>query len=205
MKTSLNLRSVATKTSRFRMAGLFIPIVVAAILFATPAASADPWQLPLPYALGLNGAPIVYSVPEAIPSLEVTFWYSTFPGDPVDLLSWTPTWGYVSGDPTDQVIGLAYAGGTCVMGVIYPANTDNVCSVELTAFLPDEVDYGDFGISYITLTPYAVDALTGLPGLNIPGTKDVQVNDDPEPGTILLLGTGLLGMAGVIRRKLRRA
>jgi hypothetical protein len=33
---------------------------------------------------------------------------------------------------------------------------------------------------------------------------NVEIGDTPEPGTLLLFGSGLLGLAGTLRRKLRR-
>lgn len=35
------------------------------------------------------------------------------------------------------------------------------------------------------------------------GSADVNVTQTPEPGTLGLLGTGLVGLAGMVRRKLR--
>jgi len=38
-----------------------------------------------------------------------------------------------------------------------------------------------------------------------PGTSKPQPLSTPEPGSLMLLSTGLMGIAGVLRRKLRRA
>jgi len=62
-------------------------------------------------------------------------------------------------------------------------------------------------------TPLFPGGIIGLSAVtdadeNIQGTEpigvDVTVNDVPEPGTLLLLGSGMLGLAGVVRRKLSR-
>ncbi len=45
----------------------------------------------------------------------------------------------------------------------------------------------------------------GLAYMNVLATVNYTVNVTPEPSSILVLGTGLTGLAGVVRRKLRKS
>jgi hypothetical protein len=127
---------------------------------------------------------------------------------------------YVSGDPTDKVTGdtVAPALGDYACPASWTRGSDTTptslganasCTVLVTLDLPDELDYGDFGISAVTLQAAYWEGPSSSPTESDPGdlTFDVQVKDappTPEPGSLLLLGTGMLGLAGVVRRKLGR-
>jgi hypothetical protein len=81
---------------------------------------------------------------------------------------------------------------------------------------PDEVtewDYivGDhapfyFNESGVPSEPWIEQSgvVSNLPALEVDGTP-VNMSSTPEPSTLVLLGTGVMGVAGVVRRRLARA
>jgi hypothetical protein len=69
-----------------------------------------------------------------------------------------------------------------------------------TAWLPDGSDSLDSGMNSFTLTS---GKITGDKGTLTGGTITYET-PVPEPGSLALFGSGLLGLAGVLRRKLVR-
>lgn len=63
--------------------------------------------------------------------------------------------------------------------------------------------YNGTTVSGATSQIYLFTGKNGWMGTSTVGSGDTLISTVPEPGTLGLLGTGLVGLAGVIRRKLK--
>ena len=193
MKTSQLLNAAAAKISRFRLAGLSLITVLAAILFASPAAFADSFTItnPLGYSQGdgtsvliqisfeLNGNTPATVTMDAIPAWSVVSSlpdgdYASGPAAPV----WTTT--------------LTHSGDTATYSYL----------ITNTGFSDGDGDSWSFMVP--NAFNYTITAATGGGSATWAPMITLTDTEVPEPNSLYLLGTGLLALAGVVRRKLSR-
>jgi hypothetical protein len=79
----------------------------------------------------------------------------------------------------------------------------------------DSSGYGDNGITFSNIGNGNMSGTVNFPGIGANGGTawfsledpvdlNLQVNPTPEPGSLVLFGSGLIGLAGAIRRKLAK-
>ena len=209
------------------MIGLLVAFISITLLGASRPAYADTINVGtyssgnIYYASENSGTQTESNITISIPTaLQAEF---THPQDYIIINSITPV-GFtsVNGDLDDAATNLHYISGTAILGTtkIYSTGSDTVTiswlPVDLSGISDGdsglwlgtfEVDFTFYG--YPTGYAYKTNGVINPP-IAYPDTYSeyvtfgAQVNDTPEPNSLLLFGSGLLGMAGVLRRKLRR-
>jgi hypothetical protein len=139
------------------------------------------WDGALGPMIGLNDSFAVYGVTDTM-----TFAFQS------PLKSVGAFFNYVPGGPTPTTIAVYDASHTLIESFNLTWNFNNTACIDcgqLLGFVESTPD-----ISFLTLT----DNYVGLVNL----TTNFNTSTTPEPSSLLLLGSGVLGLAGMIRRKL---
>lgn len=124
----------------------------------------------------------------------------------LEIESLTATIGAHSGNPDDLVTAIQIvSGGTCSVDMILAEGQS--CTVDLILDLagaPPSKPTGNYskltGTNTLKLTVDTTNPLTAGTANNTL-TFDAAVDDAPEPGSLVLLGSGILGLALLVRRR----
>ena len=154
---------------------LVLPLTMAAFLVAANAAKADPYALTIvldaPFQSGLTGS-----------TLDFT------------------------GTITTSSVSTVSLGGDSftLSGLFTPNDGPFLNNAPLTMSASSMPSSGDIDLFTITIAPGTPAGIYAgvfdiLDGNTVVGEVDFDIDVTPEPGTILLLGTGLLLLAGLIR------
>ena len=213
-----NFSSVAAKSSCCRMVSLLVAFVSITLLGASLPALADGFTYEGTYSTGNtyyayeNSGTQIETATISMAPFQAQF---SHPNDYIIIDAITPV-GFTSlnGDLDDVATNLQYLSGSAILGSTHLSKTGS--DTVTLSWLPVDRSGINDGDSGLWLGTFDVDFTfygypNGYPGTLGPYpemymdlTFGAQVNDTPEPGSLILLGTGLLGMAGMLRRKLRR-
>lgn len=101
-----------------------------------------------------------------------------------------------SGTFTSAQLGFNGGGGMTFVGNFIVGTVDPL----LLAFLGLPANVTDFsGLMHMDINPAPVSFANG--GQGFVGSGDIHLQPVPEPGTLAMFGSGLIGIAGVLRRK----
>jgi hypothetical protein len=197
------------KPAQFQIA--FFAVVASATLFAVQSASAstieitDPSGFTSPYVVDSSNGSV--TIDNFLVTNTTTTKTTKNNSYTVDIDSITASIGAHSDNPSDLVTSVAVSGGSCTDGTILAEGKS--CTVDLTLDFaggaPSKSHPNSYGINDIKLT---VDAFNpqGENGntADDSSTFKTEVVYTPEPSSLMLFGSGLLGLAGALRRKLGR-
>ena len=228
MNSSLSLSAAVTKIPRFGMAGLLIAFAGIALLGVSRSAYAGTLVCPTCIYVDTYSTGNTYYAYEnsGIQMETATISMAPFQAqfshtqDYIIINAITPVgFASVNGDLDDLATSLQYISGTATLGSATVAGThlSKTGSDTVTlSWLPVDLSGINDGDSGLWLGTFEVDfTFYGYPS-GYPGpfgaypemyeyvTFDAQVNDAPEPSSLLLFGSGLVGLAGMLRRKLGR-
>jgi hypothetical protein len=207
MNSSLTLRSSVTRISRFGMAGLSIAIAGIILLgtscpvYADTSGTYDTGVIVGAYEnSGIQYGTLTGILPSgfSVTITGVTSLGFTFISDdppPYDTVLYAD-------DIATALIVTGFSGGTIInSGDAYlnfswlPIDTSGDNDGDVGKWT------GTFLISYDAILPDGVTHEIGTRDV----TFEADVYDTPEPNSLYLLGSGLLGLAGIVRRKLCRS
>lgn len=196
MHTSLNLSSTVAKISRFGMAGLSIAIVGIVFLGISSPAYADDTIYTFVTVGAYENTGTQYG------TLSGTIPLGTLDsGVSVVINSITPEgFTLISGEAADEATNLQFI--SLASNTLVDGDSDTLYfSWDPVDRTPDsDVDFGLWQGSF--LVDYTVySGGVAVVEETVPVAFDAQVNDTPEPGSFYLFGSGLLALAGVLRRK----
>jgi hypothetical protein len=206
------------------MSRTFVRLLLAALLLASPLLYAAPSQVGQgaftnPIILDFNIIPNEVPITTQYLGQGVTFSGAIygmtnpgdthlFPGPPVAIAS---DWLYSHGGHGPLPIAATFGSTENLVGFLDEANTGDITTI--TTFLGGvshgSVSYTSLGITPVFFgvsDPIGFDSITidmSGPDNHFIGMDVFQYQSStPEPGSLLLLGSGVLGLAGVLRRKI---